>query len=63
MGGFLIMPFSKIFDTPKFEPHLHVRRIFGFSGQKFVHPPFPPFFISLSKHVVQESENLVDGRA
>jgi hypothetical protein len=62
MWGFLIMLFSKIYDTPKFKPHLHVRRIFGFSGQKFVHPPFPPFPTSHAKHVPQESENLDDGR-
>jgi hypothetical protein len=63
MWGFLIMLFSKIYDMPKFEPRLHVRRIFGFSGQKFVHPPLPPFSIPLAKHVPQKSKKLGDGRS
>jgi hypothetical protein len=63
MRGFLNMFFSKIYDSPKNKHHLHVRTFFGFSVQKFVHPPFPPNLISSTKHVQWESENSGEGRA
>jgi hypothetical protein len=53
MGGFLNMLFSIIYDTPYIKLHLHVLSFFGFSGQKFVHPHFPPFLISRVKQVPQ----------